>query len=457
MKKTISAALCAVLSMSVLAGCASAETSITVARVKTSSSLEAVSYDGKINSSESMMIIPSASGKVTSVKVDIGSQVKKGDVLFTIDDTTAQLQLRQAKASLNSAGANYSKIVSAANPQAETQAKQALERAENELRDAQTLYDSTKAQFESSSLIMPAQAAYDNALSNYERISFLAESGEESQYNLDTAKNALDTASAQLENAKSQAQSSMNSADSRLKNARTALDAAKENYSLTTGSVNPENAKVAKAQVESAQAAFDLAQKNVNDTVIKAPIDGHIASNSIKIGDMVSPQVPAMSIINPKNMEMTVNVSDAYIDEIFSGKENISAEILVSATGETVTGIIAAASPGSDPATGLYSVKISIANEDGSLKDGMLASAKLIQQNADSEILIPSESVLEENGAKFVYTVTDGSIVKKEIVTGQEKNRYIAVTGLNADDSVVVEGADKVTENGKFRILSVGN
>lgn len=207
MKKTISAALCAVLSMSVLAGCASAETSITVARVKTSSSLEAVSYDGKINSSESMMIIPSASGKVTSVKVDIGSQVKKGDVLFTIDDTTAQLQLRQAKASLNSAGANYSKIVSAANPQAETQAKQALERAENELRDAQTLYDSTKAQFESSSLIMPAQAAYDNALSNYERISFLAESGEESQYNLDTAKNALDTASAQLENAKSQAQS----------------------------------------------------------------------------------------------------------------------------------------------------------------------------------------------------------------------------------------------------------
>lgn len=457
MKKIISSALCAVLSLGILSGCSSSEISITVAKVKTQTYLSDVSYDGKITSSESVTIIPLASGKVTAVKADIGSEVQKGDTLFTIDDTTAKLQLKQAQASLNSANANYSKIVSAANPQAATQAKQSLERAENELRDAKSSYDNTKSQFDSNSLIAPAQAAYDNALANYDRISFLAQSGEESQYSLDAAKNALDTALAQLENAKSQAKSAIDSSDSRLKNAQTALNAAKENYTLTTGSVNPENVKVAKSQVDSAQAAFEMAQKNVNDTIIKAPITGQITSNNVKFGDMVSPQVPSMTIINPKNMEMIIKVSDAYIDDIFSKKENITASVLVSATGETVNGSIIAVSPGADPATGLYSIKLSFANEGNKLKDGMLASAKLIYDNADNQMLVPSESILEENGTKFVYAVSGTTVVKKEVVTGQEKNRYIEVQGLSADDQVVVEGADKVTENGKFRILSIGN
>lgn len=456
MKKTISSALCAVLLLGILSGCSSSQTSITVAKVKTQTYLGDISYDGKISSSESVTIIPLSSGKVTSIKADIGSEVEKDDILFTIDDTVSKLQLKQAQASLSSANANYSKIVSAANPQAATQARQALERAENELRDAKNAYSNTKMQFDDKSLIAPARAAYENALANYERISALVPLGGESQVSLDTAKNALDTASAQFENAKAQAKSAMDSVDSRLKNAQISLSAAQENYNLTTGSLNPENTKLAKSQVQSAQAAFDMAQKNVNDTVIKAPIKGQITLNNIKFGDMASAQSPAMAIINPKNMEMTIKVSDAYIDEIFSDKESIAADVLVSATGETVKGTVTAASPGADPVNGLYSVKISFVNEDKKLKDGMLASARLINEKSKSQMFVPLESILEEGGTKFVYTVNGSELVKKQVLTGQEKNRYISVQGLSPDDQVVVEGADKVSENSKFRIVNIG-
>ncbi|MGB5823993.1 MAG: efflux RND transporter periplasmic adaptor subunit [Proteocatella sp.] len=456
MKKIISAALCAALSLTLLSGCSSPETSITVAKVKTGAYLEDLTYDGKISASSSIAIIPSVSGKVTSVNVDIGTPVKTGQVLFTIDDTTAKLQLKQSQASFNSANANYSKVVGASNPQAESQAKQALERAENELRDATSSYNNTKSQYESNSLVAPAQASYDNAKSNYERIAFLVESGEESQYTLDTAKNSLDTALAQLENTKSQSKSSMDSADSRLNNAKAALDAAKQNFTLTISNMNPENAKVAKSQIESAQAALDIAKKNVSDTILKAPMDGHIASKLIKTGDMVSSQA-AMTIINPSKMEMMIEVSDAYIDDIFNGIGKLKAEVLVSATGETVTGTVSAASPGADPKTGLYSVKISFSKEANRLKDGMLASARLVAEGSVPEILVPQKSIVTEASKTYVYIVAGGKLSKTEVTTGETKNSYIAVTGLEETDSVVVDGADKVTEDGKFRILSIGN
>lgn len=457
MKKIISAALCAVITMAMLTGCSSSETSITVAKVKTGAYLGDLTYDGKISASKSVVIIPSVSGKVTSIKVDIGTPVKTGDVLFTIDDATARLQLKQSQASLNSANATYSKVVGASNPQSESQAKQALERAENELRDATAFYNNTKSQYDSNSLIAPAQASCANAQSNYERIAFLVESGEESQYTLDTAKNSLDTALAQLESAKTQSKTSMDSADSRLNNAKVALDAARENYTLTVSNMNPENAKVAKAQIEGAQAAFDIAQKNVNDTVLKSPINGNIASKSAKVGDMVSSQAGAMTIINPENMEMIIEVSDAYIDDIFSNIGKLKAEVLVSATGETVSGTVSAASPGADPKTGLYSVKISFSNKENILKDGMLASARLVENEAVQEMLVPQKSIINEDSKTYVYIVTDGKLAKTEVTTGKEKNKYITVTGLANTDSVVVDGADKVSEDGKFRILSIGN
>lgn len=457
MKKIISAALCAVLSLTLFTGCSSQEASVTVAKVKTNSNLGDLTYDGNISASESVAIIPSVSGKVTSVSADIGTLVKKNQVLFTIDDAAAKLQLKQAQAGFDSASANASKVTGASNPQSEMQAKQTLERAENELRDATNSYASTKAQYDNNSLTAPAQVAYDNALSYYEKLSILVAAGGESQFNLDTAKNALDTAKAQLETAKSQSKNAMDSADSRLNNARVSLDAARENYSLTISSLNPENAKVAKAQTESAQAALDIAKKNVDDTVVKSPISGHIASKTIKTGDMISPSQIAMTVIDPSKMEMIINVSDAYIDEVFNGIGKLKAEVMVSATGETITGTVIAASPGADSVKGLYSVKLSFSNEDNRLKDGMLASARLIDDASAKEMFVPQQSIITEDSKTYVYTVTDGSLSKIEVTTGDTRNRYIAVTGLSADDSVVVDGADKVTENGKFRIISIGN
>lgn len=63
------------------------------------------SYIGSVSRNESVNVTPLVSGTVSSVKVKVGSEVKKGDVLCKFDDTAAQLTVDSAKASLESAEA----------------------------------------------------------------------------------------------------------------------------------------------------------------------------------------------------------------------------------------------------------------------------------------------------------------------------------------------------------------
>lgn len=459
MKKKFLAALSAALVVSTLSGCAGSDTvHITVAKVKNEQLLSSISYDGTISAADTVSVIPNVMGKVLSVSADIGKTVKAGDILFTLENTDAKLQFEQANANLKAAQSNFSKTANAGTKQSETQMRQALERAENELRDAQNAYDSTKQQFDAGVTVTPAKLAYDTAKADYDRIQWLVSIGEESQFSLDTAKNRTDTALAQYESAKTTAKTAMDSADSRLKNARTALSAAKENLNLTVQTVNPENVKGAQAQIDNAQAAVNIAQKKLDDTVVKSPIDGCIAAKNIKSGDMVSNQTPAMTVINPNNMEMMLHVTESNIGEVsrrFADK--LSAEVTIKDSGDVVTGTVSAISPSANPKTGLYDVKIIIDNKNGLIKDGMLATAVFKDDKTSGTLYIPKQSVIASDGKNCVYILSDGKLTKTEVTLGSEKNRYIAVTGLKDSDEVVVDGADKVTENGKFRVISSGN
>ena len=73
-------------------------------------SVSSISIDddfiGMIESEEQVAVISKLSGDVTETFFEVGDYVNEGDLLFTIDDTSAQIQYKQAKASLSSANAS---------------------------------------------------------------------------------------------------------------------------------------------------------------------------------------------------------------------------------------------------------------------------------------------------------------------------------------------------------------
>jgi HlyD family secretion protein len=83
MKKVILSTLCLVCISASLIGCSknSDMANVTVTKVRTSNSINDNTYTGNVSSAEKVSIIPTVSGKVQTVDVEVGQTVQKGDKL----------------------------------------------------------------------------------------------------------------------------------------------------------------------------------------------------------------------------------------------------------------------------------------------------------------------------------------------------------------------------------------
>jgi HlyD family secretion protein len=107
--------------------------SYTLTPVRLGTVSETVTGTGQVEGADQVDITPKGSGQVTAIKVKPGDMVAAGQVLVTLDETSALLSLSQAKASLESAQANYEKLVDGLTPQQQALDQAAVTNAEQSL------------------------------------------------------------------------------------------------------------------------------------------------------------------------------------------------------------------------------------------------------------------------------------------------------------------------------------
>lgn len=439
MKKIISSTLCMVCISTLLIGCSgnSDVANVTVTKVKTSNSISDTTYTGNVASAEKVSIIPSVSGKVQTVDVEVGQTVEKDAQLFTIDNTELTYKLNQAQANYDAAAATYDKTAGGTAKQTQMDSATALEKAQNELKDA-------KSAFENNTAIAATQTAYNDAKANYDRTNTLYEAEAASKVTLDDAKSKLDTASAAFEIAKA-------NAETRLNNAKASFAAASENASITNAIINPDNIASAKAQMDSANAALDIAKHQLNNATITAPIAGKISAKNISVGELTPTQTPSIVLENVNSVNVVIKVTETNINDITVG---MSAKISVPSTGLSYDGTISTISPSADQKTGMFDVQVAVNNSDDNLKLGMVTNVILVNSNEDNTLLVPKESVFEEDGTSYVYVVNSNLLAKHTVAVGTSKNEYVEIKdGLSEDDQVVVQGSSNMKDNGKFNIV----
>ena len=439
MKKIISSTLCVVCISTLLIGCSgnSDIANVTVTKVKTSNSISDTTYTGNVESAEKVSIIPSVSGKIQTVDVEVGQTVEKDAKLFTIDNTELTYKLNQAQANYDAAAATYDKTAGGSAKQTQNDAATALEKAKNELNDAKT-------QLENNTAITAAQTAYNDAKANYDRTNALYQADAATKVTLDDAKSKLDTATSAFEIAKG-------NAETRLNNAKASFAAASENASITDAIINPDNVASAKAQMDSANAALDIAKHQLDNATITAPIAGKISAKNISVGELAPTQTPSIVLENPNSVNVIINVTETNINDITVG---MSAKVSVPSTGLSYDGTISTISPSADQKTGMFDVKVAINNSDNNLKLGMVTNVILVDSNENNALLVPKESVFEEDGTSYVYVINGDKLAKHSVTVGEPKNQYIEIKdGLSQDDQIVVEGSSNMKDNEKFNIV----
>jgi len=439
MNKIISSALCMVCISTLLIGCSgnSDIANVTVTKVKTSNSISDTTYTGNVASAERVSIIPSVSGKVQTVDVEVGQTVEKNAQLFTIDNTELTYKLNQAQANYDAAAAAYDKTAGGTAKQTQNDAATTLEKAQNELKDA-------RSQYENNTAITAAQTVYNDAKANYDRTNTLYEAEAASKVTLDDAKSKLDTASAAFEIAKA-------NAETRLNNAKASFAAASENASITNAIINPDNIASAKAQMDSANAALDIAKHQLDNATITAPIAGKISAKNISVGELTPTQSPSLVLENVNSVNVIIKVTETNINNISIGMD---AKISVPSTGLSYDGTISTISPSADQKTGMFDVQVDVNASDDNLKLGMVTNITLVNSNEDNTLLVPKESVFEKDGTSYIYVVNGDILAKHAVTVGASKNQYVEIKdGVSQDDQIVVEGSSNMKDNGKFNIV----
>lgn len=215
---------------------------------------------------QKVLITPDISGKIEKVLIKEGQRVKAGDELFEIDPVPFRFVLQQAKATLETAKTNYDNLRS--NVSSYTQ------------------------------LLELARQGVDLKQRDVDRKSSLVKSQSGSQLDLDTSATNLVLARAQLELLQQQ-----------LANAKNQLLG------------NPDLPLEEFPPYFQAKAALDQAQRNLDHTVLRAPIDGTVTQvDSIQLGRFVAAGSPVFSVIDNANPWVDANLKESDLTYVGVGQ-----------------------------------------------------------------------------------------------------------------------------------------
>jgi len=378
------------------------------AKVSHQTITKSVSATGTLQALTTVQVGTQVSGTISELYADFNSTVKKDQVIARLDPSQLQAQLAQANATwqsaLATAQAGRNNVVAG---DAGVQAAEAnVDRTDAALQDAQKSYDRTRQ-------LVDAQVA--------------------AAMDLQTAQSTLAQAAAQKQQAIAQ-----------LSQAKAQAQAARSQLTQAEG------------QAAQAKAAVDLAQVNLDHTVIKAPIDGVVVARNVDVGQTVAASLQAPTIFLIANdltrMQVLANIDeadvgqlgpdsqvtftvDAYATDVFQGR--IAQVRLAPQTVENVV---------------TYTAVINVANPDLKLKPGMTANVTVVTQQKSNVLAVPAAALRVLPAAAPSAKSPGGPIVWK--LEGKQLTPVPVKTGITDGVHIEIISGD-LQEGDRVAVASV--
>lgn len=195
--------------------------------------------------------------------------------------------------------------------------------------------------------------------------------------------------------------------------------------------------------------AEKLAEKNVEDCSLRAPVSGLVSARSIEPGDNVAPGVGAMKLVSVDRLYAVISVPEREISLIKKGMQ-----ASVEMTGQEnrrLEGKVADVGVAADPFSRTYAVRVLVKNTDSKTLPGMLCNVYLARSGAQSQVVIPATAVkMDGEGGQFVYVVDPISKRARKTpvqASGFREGGLLISSGLKGNEIVVREGVQKLDDN----------
>lgn len=237
------------------------------------------------------------------------------------------------------------------------------------------------------------------------------------------------------------------------------------NQSLNeAGAVSDQQLQAAETDYYVAKAAYEDSVSQLDDTVIKAPIDGRVIGKPIPAGQTVAPGVSSpmvlMTIADISKIQVETQIDESDIGQVKIGQP---ATFTVDAyPGQTFTGVVVNVS---DKATVqqnvvYYNVLIDVTAANDLLKPNMTARVSVNVGESKNTLTVPLSAVKSANGQQYVSVSHNGQLQNVPVTTGLISDDKVEITsGLSENDAIIIPQAkpqaqsNRSPQGGLFRGL----
>ncbi len=220
-----------------------------------------------------------------------------------------------------------------------------------------------------------------------------------------------------------------------------------------------------KAQVEQAEAAVKTAHSQLADATITAPISGVIGNRYYEVGDMASPAMPVVTIVQMDRVKITFYAAEEDLGKLAIGQVG---NVTVKSYGDRVfEGKVTKISPVLDPLTRMAEVEVLIDNSQRLLKPGMYAQVSVTVGLIKDVIVVPRFAVIENTTLEriegqdrvirnyYVFVVDSNKAYQKKLDVRYANHQSLAVNGgIEIGNKLVIAGQNNLRDGVAVTIIN---
>ena len=337
-----------------------------------------VSVSGTLAAEDQVALSFKVTGRVHELLVDLGSRVRSGQVLARLTPTDFHLRVQQAEAALQQA------------------------RARLGLSDGS---ETSKIDPNQTALVRSSRAVREEARLTRDRTKTFVERGISSRADLDAAEAALEVAEGRYQ------------------------DALEE--------IRNREAVLAQRQSELA-----LARQALEDTVLRAPIDGAVRERQVTPGEFRSAGTPVLTIVRTDPLRLRLSVPERAVAGLRIG---LPVRVRVEGDSATYDGTLLRLGAAIEEGNRTLPVEATVSNRGGALRPGTFAAAEIVVERRDEAIVVPADSIVTFAGVQKVLIVKDGTAREQRVRTGRRSGGWVEILeGAKPGDAVILNPGDVV-------------
>lgn len=279
------------------------------------------------------------------------------------------------------------------------------------------------------------------------------------------AQKQLEMAKLQLESLKKLKEKWSSQNQSSLQNSTAPIQSFSQNTLLSSqmqgtspGYSLDDQIKLQEKQVEIAQLNLQSIKQNMDkqQRYVKSQSNGVVTAINAREGNIFSSvQLPAVTVEDPENLQIVLNVNQYDAINISEGQK-----ALIRFGEKTFDGVVKMVSPAATKiitqtgAENVVKVYVDILNNDGTIKPGFNVDVDIKLGEKKNVLKVPSEAILtDKNGQSFVYIVENGVAQQRKVEVGLSSDLETEIkSGVAAGEKVILNPNSSIQDGTKVKI-----